>query len=155
MRRERRRSARYYSVIMLVFFIACIVMTGMVIYESIQQTRLAFSGVKTDATVVQIKRNGRGRTTTLRFTSEAGMVFNVKDVSGQKGREIGDIVPVVYLPSNPEIVSAQGFRGFTVLITNLILIVVLCLVFVSAWWKYEEAKMYQHPSYIPSPGSRV
>ena len=153
---KRRRSVRYYSVAMLAWFIACIVLIGMAIYESVQQVRLVSCGVRTDATVIQ-KAQRRGEVSTYSFTTDGGIVMNVKGITGagRVGLKIGDVVPIIYLPANPKIVATQGFRGFTFLFLILATMAFVGLAFVSALWGYEETKMPQHPSYFPSSGKRA
>jgi hypothetical protein len=113
-----RRSVRRLRLGLVVSFIVCIGSIGLVIEESIKQTRLAIYGVNANATVVHIefKQNGTPRITTLRFTTETGAVVQVKDVDGVWiAIKESDVIPIVYLPSDPKIVSKPGIEGFWVL----------------------------------------
>ena len=121
------------AIVMFIAFIICLGTVGFTIYESVQQTRLVFFGIRTDATVTKIEQTGirsRTTTTTLRFTTEAQSVIITKDISGTGRREVNDIVPIVYLPSNPEMVAAQGMRGFEFLFLAIGIAFVSGLVFV-------------------------
>ena len=121
-------------VVVFIAFILCLGATGFTIYESVQQARLLLFGIRTDATVTQIEQIGRhSRTTTLRFTTEAQKVITIKDISGTGRREVNDSVPVVYLPSNPEIVAARGMKGFEFLFLGIGIAFVSGLVFVKLY----------------------
>jgi hypothetical protein len=99
----------------VLFLIVCLFCIGLVIYESIQQTRLAFYGVKTNASFVHVER----RSHTIQFTTEAGAVIEVKNVAksflASKRNKVGDVVPIVYLPAHPQIAATQGIQGCTFL----------------------------------------
>jgi len=107
---------------------------GLAIYESSCQVRLALYGVKTHATVIDVKGSGRNRIVTFRFTSESGAAINVKDIMGTGRPEVGEVFPIVYLPANPEIVAVQGIKGCTFLFIALILLVIGGLSFVGVLW---------------------
>jgi len=114
------------SIILLVIcFIGFLVCIGIAIFEFIAQTRLTFYGVKTDATCVRIERVGVGRgernSYTFRFTNEAGTAIEVKDIWLTEGTKVNDVIPIVYLPSNPEVISVAGIKGwgFLLFITTL------------------------------------
>ena len=106
--------------------------TCLVIYESSCQVRLALYGIKTHATVIRIEESGRSRRATFRFTNETGAVINVKDILGEGRPEVGDVIPIVYLPANPEIVAVQGIKGWTFLFIGLFLVVYSGLALVGA-----------------------
>ena len=123
------------AIVVFIAFIICLGSIGSAIYESVQQTRLGFFGRRTDAVVTQIEQIGKhSRTTTLRFTTEAQTVISIKDISGTGRREINDIVPIVYLPSNPEMAAAQGMRGFELLFLAIGIAFVSGLVFVKFYF---------------------
>ena len=106
------------GIVAFIASIICLVSIGLAIYESVQQVRLVFRGKRIDATVVQVERIQRARSSrlqiTLRFTTKTGAIINIKDIGGMGPgrREVGDIVPIVYLPSNPKMVVVQGIKGF-------------------------------------------
>ena len=118
-----RTSKRNPLVTLLGSLAVCLLATGLVIYESGCQVRLALYGVKTHATVIHVKQSGRNRIVTFRFTNESGAVINVKDIRGAGRPEVGDVLPIVYLPANPEIVAVQGIKGCTFLFIAIILFV--------------------------------
>jgi hypothetical protein len=109
------------SVILLaICFVVFLVSIGFTIYESVKQTQLTFYGVKTIATCVQIETVGIGRYSrlsyTFRFTNEAGNAIEVKDIAGGwTVKKVGDAIPIVYLPTDSEIVSKSGIEGLGVL----------------------------------------
>jgi hypothetical protein len=104
------------SVLGLLFCaIVFLISIGFTIYESIKQTRLTIYGVKTEATCVrtEMRGEGRGRTRTyiFHFKTEAGVVIEVEGTVGAWVAEVGDVIPIVYLPSDPETVSTPGIEG--------------------------------------------
>ena len=124
-----------------VIFIVCIFSAGWVIYSSVCHIRLAFCGIKTNATAVHVERSGRTRTVTFRFFNENGHVINVKDGILYAGwREVGDTVPIVYLPSQPEICVVQGMRGYTDLFIALFLFALGILSMLSLFFSDDEVK---------------
>jgi len=105
------------GIVAFIAFIICLGSTSFAIYESVQQARLVFFGTRTDATVVRVERIRMARhsrlETTLQFTTEAAVMFTVKNVRGVGRHKVGDKVPVIYIPSNPAgTVVAQGISGF-------------------------------------------
>ena len=128
------------SIVAFIAFIICLGSIGFAIYESVQQARLVLFGMRTDATVVQVERIQTGRYSrlqiTLRFATKSGAV-NVKDIGGvgPRQREVGDTVPVIYIPSNPaETVVAQGISGFENLFLTIGIAFVSGLVFVKMFY---------------------
>ena len=102
-----------------VLFIVFMVLMGHVIYFSIQHVRLAFYGIQTDATVIEIVRAGSSSaraftgSKTYQFTTETGRDIEVKIVLLKVGgQRVGETVPIIYLSSHPEIVSAPGIIGY-------------------------------------------
>ena len=124
------------GIVALIAVIICLVSIGFTIYESVHQARLVLGGKRIDATVAQVERIQMGRSSrlqiTVRFATEAGAIINIKDIGGMGPgrREVGDIVPVVYLPSNPETVVVQGIKGFECLFLAFGIAFVSGLVFV-------------------------
>jgi len=114
----------------------------MTFYTSVQYIRLAFHGIKTNATVVSVKHSGRFRTVTIRFTDETGKVIDVEDknVSGVGRPEFGETVPIVYLPSTPEIFFAQGIKGYTSLFIGLCLVTISLMCVIAALREYQTVK---------------
>jgi len=113
-RKCNRKSPKYGIVRQAVLFIGCIISAGLVIYSSACHTRLALYGIKANATVVHVKQSGRNRTVTIRFSNDTGQLFDVKnDFPLFVGRpEVGDAVPIIFHPSQPEICVVQGMKGF-------------------------------------------
>ena len=113
------------TLLLLICFICFIVCVCVAIYESIKQTRLTFFGVKTDATCVCIEWKGEGRSKvrsyTFRFKNKADAVVEVKDILCTEGTNVGDVIPIVYLPAHPEVVSLSGIKGwgFLLFITTI------------------------------------
>ena len=118
--------------------IALLIVIGIVISESIQQIRLTFYGVKTNATCVRIETVGIGRSTrlsyTFRYTNEAGTAIEVKDIWCTEGTKEGDVIPIVYLPTDPEVVSLSGMKGWGFLLFTGTLGILLCL-FILQWFR--------------------
>jgi len=74
---------------------------------------------------------------TLQFATKSGAVLNVKDIGGvgPGRREVGDVVPVIYISSNPaETVVAQGMSGFENLFLAIGIAFVSGLVFVKMFY---------------------
>ncbi len=55
-------------------FSLAVLMSVLFVYEGVRQLRLTFWGVKTEATVVDIKRAGRGVTVIGEFRDSTGML---------------------------------------------------------------------------------
>ena len=110
----------------LVGIIALLISIGVTICESIQQARLAFYGVKTNATCVQLVPQFRGGPSYIfNFTTETGAVIRIRDIDGVWIARVNDVIPIVYLPTEPEVVSQSGIEGwsrlyFTIAITFFI-----------------------------------
>ena len=104
------------TVVLLICSICLLVCLYVAIYESVKQTRLAFHGVKTDATCVRVEWRGairrEQRTPIFRFTTEAGAAIVVDDLLGTGAAEVDDVISIVYLPTNPEVVSISGIKGW-------------------------------------------
>jgi len=134
----RQSDEPLFSFLLLLFCsIGFLVCTGVAIYESIKQTRLAIYGVKTEATCIRFEWRGEGRGRTrvpiFRFTTEAGTTLEVGDIPGGRvAKKTGDVISIVYLPSNPEVVSKPGIEGWGVLLWA-IMIGFFLVVFVWHW----------------------
>ena len=135
-----RTSKRNPIKALLASLIICLLATGLLIYESNYQVRLALYGVKTHATVIDVKQSGRNRIVTFQFTNESGAIINVREIRGARRPEVGDVLPIVYLPANPEVVSVQGISGCTFIFISLILAVLGGLSFVSTLWGRDMLK---------------
>ena len=130
---KRARKTKYPVLRLAIFFIGCVFGTGLTIYSIVQHIQLAFDGIKTNATVVHIEQSGRTRTQTFRITTEAGRVIDViDDISGAGRREVGETVPIVYLPSNPKIFVVQGIYGYTNMFIFFIITLLMFMGFLSA-----------------------
>ena len=127
-----RTKQRNPLVTLLVSAAVFLIATGLAIYESGCQVRLALYGIKTHATAIHVERSGRHRIVTFHFTDESGAVINVKNISGTGRPEVGEAFPIVYLPDNPEIVAVQGIKGCTFLFISLILVILGGLMLVGA-----------------------
>jgi len=125
--------------LLLICVICFIVCTCVAIYESIRQARLAFYGVKTDATCVRVEWVGEGRgqtrSYTFRFTNEAGTVIEIKDIWCTAGTKVDDVIPIVYLPANPKVVSVSGIKGWGFLLFT-ITIGILTGIFIRHWMRH-------------------
>ena len=115
--------------LLLIGFIVFLVCIGMAIFEAVQQTRLTFFGVTTNATCIHVEKIPSGRSHrleyTFRFTDKAGAVITVKDIWCTEGTKEGDVIPIVYLPSNPDVVSLSGVKGwgFVIFIGTIIVLI--------------------------------
>jgi len=107
-------------ILLLICFIAFLVCACIAVSEAVQQTRLMFFGVRTDATCARAEMRGEGRrrslSYTFRFTDKAGATIEVEDIWCTEGTKKGDVVSIVYLPSDPKIVSLSGMKGWGFLV---------------------------------------
>jgi len=60
------------------------------------------------------------------------MIDVIDDISGAGRREVGETVPIVYLPSNPKIFVVQGIKGYTYLSISVFITVLMFMGFLSA-----------------------
>jgi hypothetical protein len=124
------------TLLLIIGLICLLVCVGVAISEAIKQTRLTFYGIKTDAICVRMEWRGEGRgrrqIPIFRFTTETGAAIEVDNLVGTGGAKIDHAVSVVYLPSNPKIVSISGIKGwgFLLFITTL---GVLIVIFILHW----------------------
>ena len=138
-----------------VLFIAWIGSICVLIYISILQVHLAFDGVKINATVIHVERSGRVRVTTFRFTDKAGKIIDSKGghlLHGAGLKEVGDIVPIVYLPSNTDVFVAQGNKYFSLSI-GLIVVVLGSLGFFCTFSEYRLTRSTR--AYFAPPGKKT
>ena len=114
-RKCNRKSPKYGIVRRAIIIIGCILSAGLLIYSSACHVRLVLYGIKANATVIRVERSGRTRTVTIRFSNETGQICDVRDnmILFAGRREVGDTIPIVYLPSQPEICVVQGMKGYT------------------------------------------
>ena len=70
----------------------------------------------------------------FRYTNEAGTVIEVKDIWCTEGTKEGDVIPIVYLPTDPEVVSLSGMKGWGFLLFTVTLGILLCL-FILQWFR--------------------
>jgi hypothetical protein len=137
---------------LVVFFVCCLGSIGLVIYESIKQTRLAFSGVKTDATVIHVERkpSGAPSITTFRFTTETGAVIELKNPYGPPGwLEVGDVISIVYLPAHPETVAVSGIRGWNFLFITIAITIIGYICLANTLFLYRQEKMLRQSTHLP------
>jgi hypothetical protein len=103
----------------LICSILLLVCVCFAVYEFTKQTRLVFWGVRTDATCFHKQRNVRTESRLFRFTTEDGANIVVRDIFGTWTAKVDDVIPIVYLPTDPEVVSQSGIEGWFFLIYTI------------------------------------
>ncbi len=106
-------------------FSLAVLMSVLFVYEGVRQMCLTFRGVKTEATVVDIKRTGIGVTITGKFRDSTGMLY-VANIQNVTEDDLGVVVswtrlPILYLPSHPDCVVMAHYRRFRLTMCSAVL----------------------------------
>ncbi len=122
-------------------FSLAVLMSVLFVYEGVRQLRLTFWGVKTEATVVDIKRAGRGVTVIGEFRDSTGMLrkANIHYANGT-GLNLEARISVLYLPSDHNCVVIANFRRFVVTGCGVVLALLMWVAFIVSWTKYRSTE---------------